>query len=119
MNCSEEVLMQWIEDRIAPDPNSGCFIWMGSLASPGYGDFTWKGKRHTVHRFLLEKSTGPLKRGEYALHTCDNRWCVRLAHLFRGTQRDNTWDMIRKGRHNFQGLRLMQTPGVPHRKEGP
>jgi len=54
MNCSEAELLQWIEDRLAPDPNSGCFLWTGSVGSHGYGDFKWRGKGYTVPRFLLE-----------------------------------------------------------------
>jgi hypothetical protein len=33
-----------------------------------------------------------------ALHTCDNRRCIRPDHLFSGTAQNNTDDMIAKGR---------------------
>lgn len=35
------------------------------------------------------------------LHKCDNRPCCRPDHLFLGTAKDNTDDMISKGRHWF------------------
>jgi hypothetical protein len=33
-----------------------------------------------------------------ALHKCDNPTCVRVSHLFEGTNSDNHLDKIRKGR---------------------
>jgi hypothetical protein len=32
------------------------------------------------------------------LHKCDRRACVNPDHLFTGTKKDNTLDMMRKGR---------------------
>lgn len=35
----------------------------------------------------------------YVLHHCDNPQCLRLEHLFQGTQSDNMKDMNAKGRN--------------------
>lgn len=43
-------------------------------------------------------ANGPIEGGLWVLHRCDNPPCVRPEHLFLGTAKDNTQDMIRKGR---------------------
>lgn len=110
-NATPKQVMAWIESRFFAAPN-GCFLWEGSVGGPGYGDFRWRDKTRTVHRFVLEYHTGPLGSLQ-ALHTCDNRLCGRREHLFRGTALDNTQDMVAKSRQRFEGLKLMQQRGAP------
>jgi hypothetical protein len=120
MNCSAAEALAWIEDRLLPEPNSGCFLWTGSVGSHGYGDFRWGARARTVPRFVLEQMLGrALAPGELVLHKCDMRLCARREHLTVGTAQANSRDMMAKGRQRFEGLKLMQTPGVPHRKEVP
>jgi hypothetical protein len=81
--------------------NAGCWEWTGGTAV-GYGSFGIN--RRTMvgaHRFSWELHFGPIPPGLYVLHHCDNRLCVRPDHLFVGTARDNTMDMVRKGRHGL------------------
>lgn len=56
------------------------------------------GKKWGVPRLVLHVKDGPLPDEIWALHTCDNTQCINPDHLFKGTAKDNTNDMIAKGR---------------------
>ena len=52
-------------------------------------------------RRLYQMRHGPLNSNIFVCHTCDNPHCILDAHHFPGTAKDNTQDMVRKGRQNF------------------
>lgn len=83
---------------------SGCWEWQGTSDSIGRGLF--KMRPHpgnliasrvawTIHR-------GPIPPTLRVLHHCDNPACVNPDHLFLGTCRDNTRDMMKKGRNGHR-----------------
>ena len=75
-----------------------CWEWTGGRSPNGYGRFRdWPRRYAPAHRWLYEYLNGPLG-ALFALHRCDNRLCVRPSHIWAGTKRDNTRDMIAKGR---------------------
>lgn len=82
-------------DRRGPDE---CWPWKASLTTTGYGRFkVWSYQDIRAHRvaYLLEHGDP----GELLVcHRCDNRPCCNPAHLFLGTQDDNTQDKMAKGR---------------------
>ena len=77
----------------------GCWEWCGSRKGR-YGNLTVKRKNVLAHRFAWEITFGPIPRGLFVCHHCDNKKCVRPDHLFLGTHNDNMHDMVIKGRHN-------------------
>ena len=91
-----------IEDRLCPEPNSGCWLWEGSTGpgKPGfrYGDFRRNGRHGLVHRYMYEKYIGPIPPGMHVLHRCDVPICGNPAHLFVGTNLDNIRDSVAKSR---------------------
>jgi hypothetical protein len=93
-----------------------CWDWIGSISSNGYGSIgVGPHKTAVTHRVAWTLATGEtLTRNDVIGHTCDRRPCVRnddegvyevdgillprRGHLFKGTYRDNSHDMVAKGR---------------------
>ena len=85
--------------------SNGCLEWTGPRDTDGYGD--WRNEvRRKAHRIAWELERGPIPPGMCVCHTCDNRACIEISHLWLGTLRDNMLDCIRKGRaaHQTQPL---------------
>jgi hypothetical protein len=81
--------------------DEGCWEWLG-WKSNGYGRFKFRGRNVSATKFSYERFVGEVPEGLLVLHRCDNPGCVRPDHLFVGTSRDNTQDMLAKGRHRAQ-----------------
>ncbi len=74
-----------------------CWIWTGSKVPAGYGQFR-DGRRIYAHRWVYQQAYGPIPKGAYVCHHCDNPSCVKPSHLFVGDSAANHADMVAKGR---------------------
>lgn len=85
------------EEKYTPEPNTGCWLWMGGVGGGGYGTFHYDSERlaHRVSYLMHRGTIGDL----CVLHVCDVPLCVNPDHLFLGTYVDNAVDCLRKGRH--------------------
>lgn len=91
----------WVRVNISDDPKN-CWEWAGSKTRYGYGEMKIGKKAHyRVHRFCWELHHGPIPKGMFICHHCDNPSCVNPEHLFLGTPLDNVQDKMRKGRHRI------------------
>jgi hypothetical protein len=92
-------LREYIEARALPLPFGGCWMWMLSRGSHGYGNASTPTARvTTAHRASYEAFKGPIPAGMLVQHSCDNRWCVNPDHLSLGTDATNALDKQIKGR---------------------
>lgn len=78
-----------------------CWPWTGSKKEKGYGQSYFMGTVMRSHRIAYELAIGPVPDGLMLCHFCDNPACCNPWHLAPGTAKDNTRDMIHKGRDNF------------------
>ena len=97
-NGCKSLFRRW-EDKVSPEPNSGCWIWVGAAKAHGYGHiYDGCGKFKLAHRLSYEFFKGPIPEGHVVMHICDNPWCVNPDHLRAGTAQENVQDCLRKGR---------------------
>jgi len=75
-----------------------CLIFQGCKDKDGYGLSSIKGVKMPAHRaaWILGKGV-QLNTQEYVLHTCGNRACIDLDHLYVGTQKQNVQDQKNAG----------------------
>ena len=85
-------------DRAFPEPNSGCWLWMGTMITGGYGAVRVDNKLIGAHRHSYEKFKGEIPEGMHVRHRCDMPCCVNPDHLILGTHADNMQDKKKRGR---------------------
>lgn len=76
-----------------------CWIWKAAICkNTGYGNFKARRKSHRAHRVSYALRHDLIPDGLLVCHKCDNPPCANPDHLFLGTQKDNSSDMVSKNR---------------------
>jgi hypothetical protein len=79
-----------LEALYVPEPNTGCWLWLGCVRPDGYGvRGVSKTRQVRAHRFVYELARGPIPRGLDLDHLCRVRSCVNPAHLEPVTRGEN------------------------------
>lgn len=84
------------------EPDLGrCWAWTACLSDYGYGQIRESApgkKQFSAHRLSWKLKNGDIPKDKDVLHRCDRRFCVNPAHLYLGTDQDNSDDRVKRGR---------------------
>lgn len=102
-SCANKGRAKPIDVRLWSKVNKGggadsCWEWQGGKNIWGYGVIKFGDKQVGAHRVAWILTNGGIPDGLLVCHHCDNPGCVNPAHMFLGTNKDNTADKFRKGR---------------------
>lgn len=94
---SRSLRERW-QAKTMPEPNSGCWFWMGAINNKGYGRIRVEGKSLYAHRIGYELHHGPILDGLDIDHICSMPLCVNPDHLQAVTPKENQRRTFERGR---------------------
>jgi len=96
---SIEDLIEIVENL--SENENGCKIWINSKNNYGYGTFYICDKNYLISRLIYSHYFPANYDGLVIRHKCDIRNCCNIAHLETGTTKQNSEDMVKRGRSLF------------------
>jgi len=81
---------QRFDENTYREPNSGCWLWLGTTNGRDYGSLTRGNKVRLAHRLSYERHKGAIPEGLQIDHLCRVPSCINPDHLEAVTSRENT-----------------------------
>lgn len=92
-------LPERVQNKILPEPNSGCWLWVGAIRhGDGYGSAYNPKKKYpgVAHKIVYKILKGEVPEGLDLDHLCRVRSCVNPDHLEPVTRKVN----VNRGKHS-------------------
>jgi hypothetical protein len=83
------VTLDWLFNNCQPVPFSGCWIWMKSIGTNGYGKTWHNNKTALAHRVAWIITEGEISNELELDHLCRVRSCINPQHLEPVTPKEN------------------------------
>lgn len=87
-------LLRFYKNIQKPIQLTTCWRWLGGTDSHGYGRLYAYGRNIIASRFSYDTHIGEIPKNLWVLHKCNHEWCVNPSHLYVGTPKDNTRDLM-------------------------
>ena len=103
MGIAPKSVKERLDEKLIPEPNTGCHLWTGGINKWGYGRSRVPPRRANMkftHRVSWELANGPIPRDLLVLHKCDVPSCCNPDHMYLGTSQDNRTDAQIRHRAN-------------------
>ena len=101
-----------IRERIQIEPNTGCWLWAGSLTKDGYGSVSrYSYGVNRIHQLTFTLLVGGIPDGLEIHHKCGVRRCANPTHMQLLTHVEHmTLRLACPKGHSFEGANLYIDP---------
>jgi hypothetical protein len=102
-------------EKVATEPNTGCWLWTGAWINTGYGWFKTDESTRLAHRVSYIHYVGEIPEGMDLDHLCRVRCCVNPQHLEPVSRSENNRrGLVGTWMQNFQAKKTHCPQGHPY-----
>lgn len=102
MNDITQQQINYFWSKVDIKSENECWNWLGCKIK-GYGTIKLNQKPIRTHRLSYFLTYGEITTGLLICHKCNNPSCCNPNHLYAGTNKENTQDIINSGNFKMVG----------------
>lgn len=101
-------------DKISLDPDTGCWIWAGSVCNNGFGQYKLHGRLYAAHKVAYNALVGEMMSGRMS-QTCSLKACCNPRHqrLTRSSTLRGPTALFSPGQQRVVWRRVPLPPSAP------